>query len=195
VTSLNSSRLLVPSDLDALDLLERLCRVAIVPQVEGLFLPRDSNKQGTSQSAIVTDERGRVGVVLSAKYPGFPDVRMFLDEGLVGWSLLLKLGIDGGFALFGDQRGLRSNEIFAIQSVGPKMRRGVEMDAVKSERLIVKRRIPAPQDGQGLARCQLTRARSRASLMLPSLNMYRLGSYGHNRVHNGFTSYTPVVWI
>jgi acyl-lipid omega-6 desaturase (Delta-12 desaturase) len=32
-------------------------------------------------------------------------------------------------------------------------------------------------------------------LMLPSLNMYRLWCHGHNRVHHGFTSYTPVDWI
>ena len=32
-------------------------------------------------------------------------------------------------------------------------------------------------------------------LMLPSLNMYRLWSHGHNRVHHGFTSYTPIDWI
>lgn len=31
--------------------------------------------------------------------------------------------------------------------------------------------------------------------MLPSLNMYRLWCHGHNRVHHGFTSYTPVDWI
>ena len=32
-------------------------------------------------------------------------------------------------------------------------------------------------------------------VMLPSLNMYRLWSHGHNRVHHGFTSYTPIDWI
>jgi omega-6 fatty acid desaturase (delta-12 desaturase) len=31
--------------------------------------------------------------------------------------------------------------------------------------------------------------------MLPSLNMYRLWCHGHNRVHHGFTSYTPVDWV
>jgi acyl-lipid omega-6 desaturase (Delta-12 desaturase) len=31
--------------------------------------------------------------------------------------------------------------------------------------------------------------------MLPSLNMYRLWVYGHNRVHHGFTSYSPIDWI
>ena len=31
--------------------------------------------------------------------------------------------------------------------------------------------------------------------MLPSLQMYRLWSYGHNRVHHGFTSYSPIDWI
>ena len=31
--------------------------------------------------------------------------------------------------------------------------------------------------------------------MLPSLNMYRLWSLGHNRVHHGFTSFTPIDWI
>jgi len=31
--------------------------------------------------------------------------------------------------------------------------------------------------------------------MLPSLNMYRLWCHGHNRVHHGFTSYSPVDWI
>ena len=31
--------------------------------------------------------------------------------------------------------------------------------------------------------------------MLPSLNMYRLWCHGHNRVHHGFTSFTPVDWI
>lgn len=31
--------------------------------------------------------------------------------------------------------------------------------------------------------------------MLPSLNMYRLWCYGHNRVHHGFTSYSPLDWI
>jgi acyl-lipid omega-6 desaturase (Delta-12 desaturase) len=33
------------------------------------------------------------------------------------------------------------------------------------------------------------------TLMLPSLNMYRLWCHGHNRVHHGFTSLTPVDWI
>jgi omega-6 fatty acid desaturase (delta-12 desaturase) len=33
------------------------------------------------------------------------------------------------------------------------------------------------------------------TLMLPSLNPYRLWCHGHNRVHHGFTSYTPVDWI
>jgi len=33
------------------------------------------------------------------------------------------------------------------------------------------------------------------AFMLPSLNMYRLWCHGHNRVHHGFTSYTPVDWI
>lgn len=32
-------------------------------------------------------------------------------------------------------------------------------------------------------------------LMLPSLNMYRLWSYGHNKVHHGFTSFSPIDWI
>jgi omega-6 fatty acid desaturase (delta-12 desaturase) len=31
--------------------------------------------------------------------------------------------------------------------------------------------------------------------MLPSLNPYRLWCHGHNRVHHGFTSFTPVDWI
>jgi omega-6 fatty acid desaturase (delta-12 desaturase) len=31
--------------------------------------------------------------------------------------------------------------------------------------------------------------------MLPSMNMYRLWSHGHNRVHHGFTSYSPIDWI
>ncbi|MCC5794611.1 MAG: fatty acid desaturase [Chromatiales bacterium] len=31
--------------------------------------------------------------------------------------------------------------------------------------------------------------------MLPSLNMYRLWDHGHNRVHHGFTSYSPIDWI
>ncbi len=31
--------------------------------------------------------------------------------------------------------------------------------------------------------------------MLPSLNIYRLWSYGHNRVHHGFTSYSNLDWI
>ncbi len=31
--------------------------------------------------------------------------------------------------------------------------------------------------------------------MLPSLNMYRLWVYGHNKVHHGFTSFSPVDWI
>ncbi len=32
-------------------------------------------------------------------------------------------------------------------------------------------------------------------VMLPSLNIYRLWSYGHNKVHHGFTSFTPIDWI
>lgn len=32
-------------------------------------------------------------------------------------------------------------------------------------------------------------------LMLPSLNMYRLWQFGHNRVHHGFTSFVPLDWI
>ncbi|MEK8088157.1 fatty acid desaturase [Thermithiobacillus plumbiphilus] len=31
--------------------------------------------------------------------------------------------------------------------------------------------------------------------MLPSLNMYRLWALGHNKVHHGFTSFSPVDWI
>lgn len=31
--------------------------------------------------------------------------------------------------------------------------------------------------------------------MLPSLNMYRLWSFGHNRVHHGFTSLSTIDWI
>ena len=31
--------------------------------------------------------------------------------------------------------------------------------------------------------------------MLPALNMYRLWVYGHNRVHHGFTSFSPLDWI
>ena len=31
--------------------------------------------------------------------------------------------------------------------------------------------------------------------MLPSLNMYRLWIFGHNKVHHGFTSLTPIDWI
>lgn len=31
--------------------------------------------------------------------------------------------------------------------------------------------------------------------MLPSLNMYRLWCHGHNRIHHGFTSFTPIDWI
>ena len=33
------------------------------------------------------------------------------------------------------------------------------------------------------------------TLMLPSLNPYRLWCHGHNRVHHGFTSYSPIDWI
>lgn len=31
--------------------------------------------------------------------------------------------------------------------------------------------------------------------MLPSLNIYRMWSYGHNKVHHGFTSFSPIDWI
>ena len=31
--------------------------------------------------------------------------------------------------------------------------------------------------------------------MLPSLNMYRMWVYGHNKVHHGFTSFSPIDWI
>ena len=31
--------------------------------------------------------------------------------------------------------------------------------------------------------------------MLPSLNVYRLWIYGHNKVHHGFTSFSPFDWI
>jgi omega-6 fatty acid desaturase (delta-12 desaturase) len=31
--------------------------------------------------------------------------------------------------------------------------------------------------------------------MLPSLQMYRLWAFGHNKVHHGFTSYSPIDWI
>jgi acyl-lipid omega-6 desaturase (Delta-12 desaturase) len=31
--------------------------------------------------------------------------------------------------------------------------------------------------------------------MLPSLNMFRMWAYGHNRVHHGFTSFSPIDWI
>jgi acyl-lipid omega-6 desaturase (Delta-12 desaturase) len=31
--------------------------------------------------------------------------------------------------------------------------------------------------------------------MLPSLQIYRLWAFGHNKVHHGFTSYSPVDWI
>lgn len=32
-------------------------------------------------------------------------------------------------------------------------------------------------------------------MMLPSLNIFRMWSYGHNKVHHGFTSFTPIDWI
>lgn len=32
-------------------------------------------------------------------------------------------------------------------------------------------------------------------VMLPSFNIYRMWSYGHNRVHHGFTSFSPMDWI
>ncbi len=31
--------------------------------------------------------------------------------------------------------------------------------------------------------------------MLPSLNMYRMWMYGHNKAHHGFTSFAPIDWI
>ena len=31
--------------------------------------------------------------------------------------------------------------------------------------------------------------------MLPALNSYRLWCFGHNRIHHGFTSFSPVDWI
>ncbi len=31
--------------------------------------------------------------------------------------------------------------------------------------------------------------------MLPSLNVYRLWSFGHNKVHHGFASFSPIDWI
>ncbi len=31
--------------------------------------------------------------------------------------------------------------------------------------------------------------------MLPSLNIYRLWAYGHNKVHHSFNSFTPIDWI
>ena len=31
--------------------------------------------------------------------------------------------------------------------------------------------------------------------MLPSLNIYRMWSFGHNKVHHGFASFTPIDWI
>lgn len=31
--------------------------------------------------------------------------------------------------------------------------------------------------------------------MLPSLQMYRLWAFGHNKVHHGFTSFSPIDWI
>jgi len=31
--------------------------------------------------------------------------------------------------------------------------------------------------------------------MLPSLNVYRMWSFGHNKVHHGFASFTPIDWI
>lgn len=31
--------------------------------------------------------------------------------------------------------------------------------------------------------------------MLPSLNIYRMWSYGHNKVHHGFNSFSPIDWI
>jgi omega-6 fatty acid desaturase (delta-12 desaturase) len=31
--------------------------------------------------------------------------------------------------------------------------------------------------------------------MLPSSQMYRLWAYGHNKVHHGFTSFSPIDWI
>jgi len=32
-------------------------------------------------------------------------------------------------------------------------------------------------------------------VMLPSLNIYRMWAYGHNKVHHGFTSFSPIDWI
>lgn len=31
--------------------------------------------------------------------------------------------------------------------------------------------------------------------MLPALNVYRLWCFGHNRIHHGFTSFSPIDWI
>ena len=31
--------------------------------------------------------------------------------------------------------------------------------------------------------------------MLPSLNIYRMWSFGHNKVHHGFASFSPIDWI
>lgn len=31
--------------------------------------------------------------------------------------------------------------------------------------------------------------------MFPSLNIYRMWSFGHNKVHHGFASFTPIDWI
>ncbi len=31
--------------------------------------------------------------------------------------------------------------------------------------------------------------------MLPALNIYRLWCFGHNRIHHGFTSFSPIDWI
>ncbi|MBL7481317.1 fatty acid desaturase [Legionella bononiensis] len=31
--------------------------------------------------------------------------------------------------------------------------------------------------------------------MLPSLNVYRMWSFGHNKVHHGFASFSPIDWI
>lgn len=32
-------------------------------------------------------------------------------------------------------------------------------------------------------------------MMLPSLNIFRMWTYGHNKVHHGFTSFSPIDWV
>ena len=72
-----------------------------------------SNKYGTGQFAITTDERCVVGLVVLTKNGRWPGVGVFFDQGFVGRASWVKFCTDGGLSIV-HQRGFGSNKLLTV---------------------------------------------------------------------------------